>query len=146
MDSNAAISVLSAVFATVSGSSVIGVILTRRSRKEREQDLESQEALKEKTVQEATDLVLSRLRTELEAAYADVERRRLTIGVQDERIDKQNRVIRRQSVRIDTLETHIRVLERWIRDVEPALVECGATNIPKVPAVLGIRSTDDEEL
>jgi type II secretory pathway component HofQ len=134
MDSSSWISLLSACFAAVSGSSVVGVVLTRRNRAERAQDMRNQEALKEKTVQEATDLVLSRLRQELEAAYADVERRRLVIQGQDERIEKQNRVIRRQSRRIDILESHIRALEHYINDIHPKLVAKGI-DAPEVPSL-----------
>lgn len=131
-DVNALTSILSALFAAISGSSVIGVVLTRRNRREREQDLKNQEALKEKTVQEATDLVLTRLRNELEAAYDDVERRRLTIRGQDERIEKQNRVIRRQSRRIDQLEQHVRDLQRYITDLRPLLINA-QIDPPPVP-------------
>src|SRR6478736_5483569 len=137
MDSNSLISIVSAMFAALSGSSVVGVVLTRR---EREQDLRSQEALKERTVQEATDLVLSRLRAELEAAYADVERRRIVIQGQDERIDKQNVVIRRQSRRIDTLEDHIRALEQYVTAIRPMLIDAGIA-APEVPTL----SNDYEE-
>lgn len=125
MDSSSWISIFSALFAAVSGSSVIGIILTRRNRQEREQDLRNQEALKDKTVREATDLVLARLRIELEAAYADVERRRIVIQGQDERIEKQNRVIRRQSRRIDVLEEHIRAWEHYVNILQPRLVAAG---------------------
>lgn len=125
MDSSSWVSVISAIFAALSGSSVVGVVLTRRNRQEREQDLRNQEALKEKTVQEATDLVLGRLRNELEAAYDDVERRRLVIQGQDERIEKQNRVIRRQSRRIDLLEEHIRAWEHYVSALQPKLVAAG---------------------
>lgn len=133
-DSSSFISIFSAVLAAASGSSVIGVVLTRRNRREREQDLRSQEALKEKTVQEATDMVLSRLRGELEAAYDDVERRRLVIQGQDERIDKQNRVVRRQSQRIDILETHIRALENYFDAIRPKLLAKGI-DAPEVPSL-----------
>lgn len=136
MDSSGWISLVSAVFAAVSGSSVVGVVLTRRNRREREADLRSQDALKEKTVQEATDLVLSRLRKELEAAYLDVERRRIVIQGQDERIEKQNRVIRRQSRRIDTLEAHIHALERYTNDIRPKLIAAGI-DAPEVPILSG---------
>lgn len=141
-DSSTLISIFSAILAAASGSSVIGVVLTRRNRREREQDLRSQEALKEKTVQEATDMVLSRLRGELEAAYDDVERRRLVIQGQDERIDKQNRVVRRQSQRIDILESHIRALENYVVDIRPKLIEAGI-DAPVVPSLS--HDYDDEE-
>lgn len=141
-DSNTLISVFSAILAAASGSSVIGVVLTRRNRREREQDLRSQEAMKEKTVQEATDLVLSRLRQELEAAYDDVERRRLVIQGQDERIERQNRVIRRQSRRIDVLETHIRALENYFDAMRPMLLKAGI-DAPEVPSLS--HDYDDEE-
>lgn len=141
-DSSSLISIFSAVLAAASGSSVIGVVLTRRNRKEREQDLRNQEAMKEKTVQEATDLVLSRLRNELEAAYDDVERRRLVIQGQDERIEKQNRVIRRQARRMDILEAHIRALENYVLDVRPKLLEKGI-DAPEVPSLS--HDYDDEE-
>lgn len=134
MIDNSWISLASAAFAATSGSSVVGVILTRRNRREREQDLASQEALKERTVQEATDLVLSRLRQELEAAYADVERRRIVIQGQDERIDKQNKVIRRQSRRIDILEGHTRALEQYIISIRPKLIDKGI-DAPEVPSL-----------
>lgn len=133
-DSSTLISIFSAILAAASGSSVIGVVLTRRNRREREQDLRGQEALKEKTVQEATDLVLSRLRNELEAAYDDVERRRLVIQGQDERIEKQNRVIRRQSRRIDVLEFHIRALETYVVAMRPKLLDAGI-DAPPVPSL-----------
>lgn len=133
-DSSTLISILSAVLAAASGSSVIGVVLTRRNRREREQDLRSQEAMKEKTVQEATDLVLSRLRNELEAAYDDVERRRMVIQGQDERIEQQNRVIRRQSRRIDVLEEHIRALENYFDALRPKLLAADI-DAPEVPSL-----------
>lgn len=138
MDGSNWISLISAIFAAVSGSSVVGVVLTRRNRRERESDLATQEALKEKTVQEATDLVLGRLRKELEAAYSDVERRRLVIQGQDERIEKQNRVIRRQSRRIDTLESHIRALEHFTTDLRSKLI-AAHIDVPEVPVL----SSDD---
>lgn len=143
-DSSSLISILSAVLAAASGSSVIGVVLTRRNRREREQDLRSQEALKDKTVQEATDLVLSRLRQELEAAYDDVERRRLVIQGQDERIEKQNKVIRRQSRRVDILEVHIRALETYVVDMRPKLLDAGI-DAPPVP-ILSTDYDDEESL
>ena len=141
-DSSTLISVLSAVLAAASGSSVIGVVLTRRNRRERDQDLRNQEALKDKTVQEATDLVLARLRSELQAAYDDVERRRLVIQGQDERIEKQNQVIRKQSRRIDALEDHVRALEHYIGDMRTKLLEA-RIEIPPVPVLSHDYSGED---
>jgi hypothetical protein len=141
-DSSTFISIISAILAAASGSSVIGVVLTRRNRREREQDLRNQDALKDKTVQEATDLVLSRLRVELEAAYDDVERRRLVIQGQDERIEKQNKVIRRQSRRIDVLESHVRALETYIVTIRLKLIQA-EIDAPEVP---NLSSDYDEDI
>lgn len=143
-DSSSLISIFSAVLAAASGSSVIGVVLTRRNRREREQDLRTQEALREETVQKATDLVLTRLRNELEAAYDDVERRRLVIQGQDERIEQQTRVIRRQSRRIDILEMHIRALETYVVDMRPKLLDAGI-DAPEVPILSHDYDEDDRQ-
>jgi hypothetical protein len=77
------------------------------------------------------------LRGELnEANNADV-RRRETIAQQNERIDQQGRVIRRQNVRIELQHEEIGALRKWIAAVKKRLFDAGINGLPDVP-----RATD----
>lgn len=122
---------ISGLLALVSVSA--GVFTAMRSTKDRrERDAERERVSAErnklnaegdKIKNEAAEIALRALRTELDAAYKDIERRRIIMDGQDERITAQDRTIRRQAAQIAGLEDaaveqrkRIDRLETWIRD------------------------------
>lgn len=136
--SNALIQIFSVIFTAL--SAIVVAWLARKSRQERKDDLKRQEVEREnlrdegkRLSAEAAEIALRGLRTELTAAYSDVERRRVTIESQDKRIDNLNAVIRRQGIRADRADDHIRALETWAVRAKARFAELGINGLPPVP-------------
>lgn len=117
--------------------SVVGGIFTalRSSKDRRERDSERRRidaerekfgAEEDKIKTEAAEIAIRALRRELDAAYADIERRRNIMTTQDNRIDEQEKVIRMQSRRLLILEDYLVETKRTLgtKGIEmPALPE-----------------------
>jgi uncharacterized protein (DUF3084 family) len=86
----------------------------------------------DKIKNEAAEIALRALRTELDAAYKDIERRRIIMDGQDERITAQDGTIRRQTAQIASLEDaaaeqsrRVDRLEKWVRDYKTQFEKIG---------------------
>jgi len=139
-----AIQVLSGALALVSVTAgVFTAIRSTKDRRERdaERDRVSAERSKldaegDKIKNEAAEIALRALRSELDAAYKDVERRRIIMQGQDERITEQDQTIRRQARQIHELEEaaeacgkRIDRMEKWIRDYRRQFEDIGVNKL-----------------
>jgi hypothetical protein len=113
---------------------------SRKSTEERQAAAQQQlrsaarmEAQKEEIAVNASREAVRILRGELTEAHLSDVRRRETIEKQNERIDQQGRVIRRQNVRIELQHEEIGALRRWIAAVKQRLLDAGINGLPEVP-------------
>lgn len=134
------IQVVSGLLALVSvAGGIYTAMRSSKDKRERETDRGRVEAERQKLgaeqdkiKNEAAEIALRSLRTELDAAYKDIDRRREIMKTQDERIDEQDKIIRDQNRRIGTLEDTLHEerkrmdrLEHWIRDYKHRFDELG---------------------
>jgi hypothetical protein len=123
---NLLVTIAASLFIAISSSSVVVTLLTRRNRREREVDLRKLEEQRGLIGAEAAEVALRALRTELNAAYEDVEKRRTVIRVQDLHIEQLGETVRRQAKRIVRLED-------WALVASEKLEQLGITDMPPVP-------------
>lgn len=99
------------------------------------------EAQEEEIAVNASREAVRILRGELtETHQADV-RHRETIERQNQRIDTQGRVIRRQNIRIELQHEEIGALRKWAAEVK-RLLDSGITGIPDVPRASEVDAAD----
>jgi FtsZ-interacting cell division protein ZipA len=149
LDLNPIVSDASLILAAV--AVIFTAVVTWRSRKstaEREaaalqlkRSSDRMEAQEEEIAVNASREAVRILRGELNAAHTDDTRNREIMDKQNERIDAQGRVIRRQNVRIELQHEEIRALRRWAAEVK-RLLDAGITGIPDVPRATEIGDTD----
>jgi hypothetical protein len=130
---NAVVTILASLFTSGTVGTFIATIFSRRSKREREQDLRKLQAEKErldaehdKISAEAAEVALRSLRNELNAAYEDVEKRRKVIAVQDAHIEELGKTVRKQTKRIVALE-------EWAGVASHKFEQLGIEDMPPVP-------------
>jgi hypothetical protein len=133
MINNPLVIILTTLFTALSSSGLVAAFFARRNKMERAEDLRKLQADRDrisaehdKISAEAAAVALRALRNELEAAHTDVEKRRLTIAGQDTQIDALSKTVRRQTVRIDSLEW-------WVDRAATMFTKLGVTDMPPVP-------------
>jgi hypothetical protein len=115
LGTSAVIQIVSGLLALVSVSGgIFTAIRSGKDRKERDADRQRIDAEREKLgaeedkiKTEAAEIAVRTLRRELDAAYKDIERRRTIMQTQDERIDEQDKTIRKQARRLYIIEDYI---------------------------------------
>lgn len=133
--------IIGGIFAlfSVGGAGTVAV-QSWRSRQDREDDRKEREEERRKLAQEreklgaehdkisaeAAEVALRALRNELNAAYEDVEKRRLVIRVQDGHIEELGKTVRAQAKRIVGLED-------WAAVASQRLEQLGIADMPAVP-------------
>jgi uncharacterized protein HemX len=125
-----AIQLLSVIVTAVASSGAVAAIFNRRNKREREADVEMRQAEKENITTQAAATALAALRKELDAANADLDRRRAIIQGQDERIDSQQSQIRRLRNQVNELKDHGHAMEMWVRQASEVM---RAHNLPVPP-------------
>lgn len=143
MNGGALIQLLSVVITAVASSGAVAALFNRRNQRERNSDIERQQAEKDNISAQAAETALRALRKELDAANADLDRRRAIIQGQDERIDSQQRQIRRLRRQIDELKEHGHALEVWVRQVSEVMRGAGLP-VPPLPDMDWLALDDDE--
>jgi uncharacterized protein HemX len=140
------IQLLSVVVTAVASSGAVAALFNRRNKRERDADVERQNAEKDNISAQAAATALTALRKELDAANADLDRRRAIIQGQDERIDSQQRQIRRLRRQIDELKEHGHSLELWVRQATAALAQANI-DMPPLPSMdwLAIDEPEDRD-
>lgn len=140
------IQLLSVVITAVASSGAVAALFNRRNRRERESDIEKQNAEADNISAQAAATALAALRKELDAANSDLDRRRAIIQGQDERIDSQQRQIRRLRRQIGELKDHGHALEVWVRQVSEALAKA-KVEVPPLPNMdwLTLQETEDDD-
>jgi predicted RNase H-like nuclease (RuvC/YqgF family) len=129
--------IFSVIFAAVSSGGLatvtVGAWFSRRNKSEREEDRKRLETEREKLAAEhdkisaeAAEVALRALRKELDAAYADVEKRRIIIAAQDGHIEELGKTVRSQTKRIVALED-------WAGAASRKFEQLGVTDMPPVP-------------
>lgn len=133
MLSNQLVVIVTAIFTAVSSSGLVAAWFARRNKMERAEDLRKLQADRDrisaehdKISAEAAEVALRSLRKELDAAYTDVEKRRLVIAGQDAQIEALSKTVRRQTVRIDQLEW-------WVDKAAATFTQLGVTDMPPIP-------------
>lgn len=139
MPSNGSLLVIifSVIFAAVSSGGLatvtVGAWFSRRNKAERDEDRKRLETEREKLAAEhdkisaeAAEVALRALRNELNAAYEDVEKRRVVIQAQDAHIDELGKTVRAQTKRIVGLED-------WAAVASRKLEQLGIDDMPPVP-------------
>jgi len=133
MISNPVIVILTTLLTALSSSGLVAAFFARRNKIERAEDLKKLQADRDKLSAEhdkisaeAAEVALRALRTELTAAYADIEKRRITIAGQETQIEALGRTVRRQSTRIDQLEW-------WVDKAAAMFAQLGVNDMPPVP-------------
>ena len=134
MISNPVVILLTTIFTALSSSGLVAAWFARRSKLERMEDLRKLQADRDrisaehdKISAEAAEVALRALRKELDAAYTDVERRRVTIAGQDTQIEALGKTVRRQLSRIEALEW-------WVDRAAAMFTQLGVTDMPPIPA------------
>lgn len=133
--------ILGGIFALFSVGGAGTVIVTSwRSKQDREDDRKEREDDRRRAAQEreklgaehdkisaeAAEVALRALRTELNAAYEDVEKRRLVIRVQDAHIEELGKTVREQAKRLVGLED-------WAAVASQRFEQLGIADMPAVP-------------
>ena len=136
--SNPLVIILTTVFTALSSSGLVAAWFARRNKLERAEDLRKLQADRDhisadrdKISAEAAEVALRALRKELDAAYSDVERRRVTIAGQEAQLDALGKTVRRQATRIEALEW-------WVDRAAAMFAQLGVTDMPPIPAQNGV--------
>lgn len=140
---NQVIQLLSVVITAIASSGAVAAIFNRRNRREREADVEKQKAERENITTQAAATALAALRKELDAANADLDRRRAIIQGQDERIDSQQRQIRRLRRQVDELTDQGKTLEVWVRQATEVM-RTHNLPVPPLPKMEWLTTWDEE--
>lgn len=125
MNNASLIQLLSVVITAIASSGAVAAVFNRRNRRERLADIDNRKAETDNVSAQAAATALAALRKELDAANADLDRRRTIIQGQDERIDAQARQIRRLRGLVEDLREHARLMEIWVRRASQVMRESG---------------------
>lgn len=143
------IQLMSVVITAVASSGAVAALFNRRNKREREAEVDRAQADRENISAQAAATALTALRKELDAANADLDRRRAIIQGQDERIDSQQRQIRRLRRQVGDLTEHGHAMETWARLVTQAMSKA-SIDAPPLPSldwatVIEDRTTDSSD-
>lgn len=138
------IQLLSVLITAIASSGAVAALFNKRNKRERDADIDRQKAEKDNISAQAAATALTALRKELDAANTDLDRRRAIIQGQDERIDSQQRQIRRLRRQIDELKEHGHALEMWVRQATAAL-QAANIPMPPLPSMDWLNIEDPEE-
>lgn len=147
MNSGGLVQLLSVLVTAIASSGAVAALFNRRNRREREVDVSNRQAETENISAQAAATALAALRKELDAANADLDRRRTIIQGQDERIDSQAIQIRQLRNQIEDLREHARQMEIWVRRAAEVMREANLTvpPIPQMPLLNGDAATSTLE-
>lgn len=124
------IQLLSILITAGASSGAVAALFNRRNKKERDAAIDYQKSESGNISAQAAATALAALRKELDAANSDLDRRRAIIQGQDERIDSQQRQIRRLRRLVEDLREHGHALEVWVRQVSVIMAQ---SNLPVPP-------------
>lgn len=143
MNSGSLIQLLSVVITAIASSGAVAALFNRRNRREREAEVSNRQAETDNISAQAAATALAALRKELDAANADLDRRRTIIQGQDERIDSQAVQIRRLRGQVEDLKEHARLMEVWVRRATEVM---RAANLepPPVPPMPALMANGDQ--
>lgn len=129
------IQLASVIVTAVASSGAVAAVFNRRNKRERDSAVDRQNAERDNISAQAAATALAALRKELDAANADLDRRRAIMQGQDERIESQQRQIRRLRHQIDELKEHGHALETWVRQAVRVLDDLPGLDMPPLPSM-----------
>jgi uncharacterized protein HemX len=139
------IQLLSVIITAIASSGAVAALFNRRNKREREAEVDRSQAERENISAQAAATALTALRKELDAANADLDRRRAIIQGQDERIDSQQRQIRKLRRVVGELVEHGHAMENWVRQVSESMKKA-ELDVPPLPVMdwVAVQDGDSE--
>lgn len=142
MNNGSLIQLLSVIITAIASSGAVAALFNRRNRREREAEVSNRQAETDNISAQAAATALAALRKELDAANADLDRRRTIIQGQDERIDFQAAQIRRLRGQVEDLKEHARQMETWVRRAAEVMRQANL-EVPPIPQMPTLGANGD---